>query len=316
MKYLLSLILVLILAACAGGNTTPKVETPLVPALPNSNPGERAASNNSAILIGAEIGSNVASVDNLRKTLTVLLPEDTKGIEFINAYATRNSVSNETLYWLMEFRNTSSTTACFIQFNNIRLKDSAGTRLLSKNRSFIYGSVGHNSSKTIYTSTCLAPNQHGFLIGIEIADSVPNVYSRTSQIEISKIEITTTLEPAPQKVSPITYTVENARSLSRLDVTVKNESQDAFELGASLYVLLDDDNKGLEWGYLLKDEDTAVAAGATSLIDGLSLYQGTSKKVWVSVDFDLPKTNLNNLGTIEKLELRDQLELAKLETLE
>ena len=279
LRFLFVMLVTLALVSCGADTMRPPTESPTEP--PTNSPSIKG--NNSALLTGPTLGSGSASVGALRKEVSKVVSDAPPGLSFGTAYATRTSTTSETLYWVLPVTNTSGEALCFIRFNGITFSDGAGNTLAEDDFSYVTGSVGAFSSD-MYTDTCLAPGETGYVLGIELSNPNP-VYTSLDRISIAEVVADSDATVPPVSIVPQLYTAFG----ENLNVTVENKgTRTGYVTDFSSYLLLDAGGGPLAWGFLDRATgwEGALAVGERKgLIDPVR-YNGSAQRVRVFVDFE------------------------------
>ena len=266
----------IVLTACSV-ESGPDIDPPVDP--PTEQPG--IVRNNAAVLTGATLGRAEADVQQLRKEVSVNVATPNATFRLGEFYASRPSLETDTLYWTLPLTNIGDETRCFIRAVDISFRDAEGGILAAEKRQFVDGSVGVLSS--VYTNTCLEPNETGYVQGIQ-TDSNVDVYSTLASVDIGELEIDPNVPNAPDiRVIPQRYAVSMNQELS---VSAKNEGDELGYVTDAVYVLLDADDAPLLWGFLDRTWDGEIAPGETrNLVQDID-YEGQAEKMRVIVNFD------------------------------
>ncbi len=279
------------------------------------------AGNNAATLSGAALGSDEADVQALRKEVDVTLMSPSADFELGTFYASRPRLETDSVFWILPLTNVGDETRCFVKVVDITFRDSDGGVLSAEDSQFVDGSVGALPS-SIYTSTCLAPAETGYILGIQLDDNAP-IYSDLDAVEIGGIEVSSSPPAAPDiRVIPQRYAVSMNQELS---VNVENEGSQIGYVTDATTILLDADDLPLNWTFLDLSQgwDGDIAPAETrTLVDDIR-YQGQAEKIRVITDFDSePPEEVDAQGLtgveshVERLQRRNAREQAKLEALQ
>ena len=319
-KWSMSLLILIFLASCATDSNPPTDPPPTNPP-PTDQPD--IVGNNSAVLAGAPLGSGEADVQQLRKEVPVDLITANPDFELGAFSATRLSTDTQTLYWILPITNVSDEVRCFVKAVNLTFRDDANSQLALDSQAFVDGSVGVLSS--VYTNTCLASRETGYLRGIETDNNV-DVYSLLESVDIETIEVNAGTPSTPQvEVIPQRYSVSMNQDVSVFVTNQGNGTGYVSELG-NVYTLLDAADQPLSWGFLDLGAgwDGEIAPDETrNLVESLR-YSGQAEKVKVVTSYeDEPDaTSMRTQGLkgdaadLERLRQREARESAKLEQLE
>ena len=225
LRYAVASTLILLLVACGGSGGVK----------PDPNPPPTGVPNNSAVLSGAPLGTGTAPVSQLRKEIAVNLA-NTGTFKVGKGYATRDAADTETLYWFVSVTNESKTLQCFIEATSVQFKNSAGQTLVADDAAFVSGSVAVYQGTDIYTDTCLAGGQTGYLFGIELESEVPSIYTSVSSVVVSTLAGDTGFSVPAAKIIPQSYTVSK-NSPQELAVSIKNAGTGAVRVSKVLALL-------------------------------------------------------------------------------
>jgi hypothetical protein len=276
----ISILAVLMALAAACGGYSERPEEPA--------PKPFAAQNNSATLSGATVGTGTALLSTLRKTVEIKQIEQHPDFEVGPAFVTKRSGGDSLVHSLIRVKNTSSRAYCHVKIGTLTWKDAQGNVLGDGFIEFIQGSVGTLKllSSTSANSSCLGPGETGWHL---------DLLTGSEKFDVSVFELKVeALKDEPggldAKIIPTQYTLNNE---GRLSVTFKNEGSGSGYMvpdkSFSKYVLLDDDNSPLTWGYLTENlspigEIVPGQSGAVTESSSVT-FAGTSKKVLVYIDF-------------------------------
>ena len=322
------LILVLTLLAACGSSTPddttqpPATQPETEPEQPDeSEPAPEPApkpdirGNNSAVLSGPALGSGTTDVSFLRKEVPVTVQTPNSSFELGSiAYVMRDRTDQTASTWLFSVRNVSDQIQCFVQLEDVVLRDAEGQVLLDDGTTFAYGSVADLGSN-IWTSSCLDTGEQAYFIGIDIDTNYADIAS-FSVSGFDAIADGGRFRAPPTTVTPQSYSVSE-RDIS---IAVQNANA-ATELRSSLYIQLDDADEPLTWGFASDTSDNSILqAGEARLLTSFDFYEGpVSQKIYVTVNFDTPEEDTSALQTLsagDRLEQRNLIEQAKLERLQ
>jgi hypothetical protein len=199
--------------------------------------------NNSAVLSGAAVGANTASSAELRRVIPVSATG--AGFEVGSGYVTRREPADANVYLAVPVKNTTSGLRCAIRAASIAWQDATGQALSSSTgMTSLQGSVGQNG--TSFFSTCLQPNEAGYLV-----DLVP-----TATVFDSVARVVLSLGAEDQGWTlPEAAVVPTSYSTTATSVTVNyvnSGTAAATVLGSSRYFLLDATGP-LGWNFLAND---------------------------------------------------------------
>ncbi len=244
--------------------------------------------NNYATLNGDTIGSGTTDNTLLRKEISISIINPDDKFSFGPSYATINSISNSGTYSVIQITNNSSQGFAFIKINTIIYKDSAGQTLSTNSSGFTYikgslGDVGHG----IYTSTCLAPNEIGYIVLIDNN----SVFDNLSAIEIGSIEYDPDVGDPVTKVIPQSYVCSDNEDII---VTVKNTGNSDVSPGiGSYYILMDSSDNPLNWGFLFF-ESSSLETDSDEILTATSWYSGASTRLYAIIDFEATDKKASN----------------------
>lgn len=319
LKWSASFLILVLLASCATDSNPGPNPPPTNP--PTGQPD--IAGNNSAVLTGAPLGSGETDVQQLRKEVPVDLITASSDFELGTFSATRPSTDTQALYWILPITNVSDEVRCFVKAVNLTFSDDANSQLALDSQAFVDGSVGVLSS--VYTNTCIASQETGYLRGIETDNNV-DVYSLLESVEIETIEVNAGTPSTPQvEVIPQRYSVSMNQDMSVFITNQGNETGYVSELG-NVYTLLDAADRPLSWGFLDLGAgwNGEIAPDETrNLVESLR-YSGQAEKVKVVTSYE-NEANASSMRTqglegvaadLERLRRREARESAKLERLE
>jgi hypothetical protein len=278
MRISISSLLMALVVACGGYSERPEEPAPK----------PYAPQNNSATLTGVTVGTGTALLSTLRRTVEIKEIEQHPDFEVGPAYVTRRDGGDSLIHSLIRVKNTSSRAYCHVKIEILTWKDAQGNVLGDGLIQFIQGSVGTLTAlgSTSANSSCLGPGETGWHLDSKATSGAFDVSVFELKVEAVKDE------PGglDAKLIPTQYTLDNEGKLS---VTFKNEGSGSGYMvpdkSFSKYILLDDDNSPLTWGFLTKNlspigEVVPGQSGAATAVSGVA-FAGTSKKVLVYIDF-------------------------------
>ncbi|MDH5408560.1 MAG: hypothetical protein OEY00_08115 [Gammaproteobacteria bacterium] len=279
----LSTVLLTFISACSsgdGGNGLSSED--------NSNTNFSTSNSSETVLNGNNFGRNLSDIANLRKPITFTVTNPDDRFSFGTAYAARPTASSNGLYWMVYVTNTTANeTFCFIQFNGGDYRNDADEIVVGVvlGFTFVDGSVRRLSNSGSETNTCLGPGERGILNGIELQDGL---YDSLAGIVFDSISVSSN----SSELLAAHVTHEAAFSVidgSSFNMTVKNIGTEAAILDSvSLYLLVDEENQPLIWGFVSPEDgwDGRLAAGAEGTLFDIKFYDGISNKMFVYLDYD------------------------------
>lgn len=257
--------------------------------------------NNSALLSGDVIGTNTSAASNLRKSdITLDVLNTNASIVLDSLQVTRSSATSTAAYVFISAVNISENTICFIKINSIIARDSGGTMLGSNSFTFVKGST-RDVGGGIYTSTCMAPGEKGYITSIFL-----DVYDSIHTIEIGSVSFNASSSTIPDaKIIPTSYSASADSFSTSVSVTVKNNGVSSVEAALfSSYILLDDQGYPLYYSFFDSPDWGGVyePSVAHTLTDSLS-YPGIATTIRPLIDFD-PVSTLKPLQKATLLNAR------------
>jgi hypothetical protein len=227
------------------------------------------ATNNMATC-DARLGSAKYANATLAKTVPVQLSNTDYAATV--GYVSRSTPTSDYTSFVIPVTNLGANTRCFVSI----LSGQAGPYDIF---AYASGSVGY--SGTIYTDTCLAPSQQGYLIDIT---------NEVTFDQVSSISLTLgqddgmTLSQA--QVFPQSFTYQAATST--LTVVAHNAGALTVDVsgGFHQYALFDESGLGVDFGFLDATADVPLAAGANATLDDYFLFYGKSTRMVVIADFE------------------------------
>ena len=314
------LILVLtLLAAC--GSSTPN-ETKSTPPPPVNKPDTTEPEpepepapklgihgNNSAVLNGPQLGFGTTDVSLLRKKVPLTLQKQNPRFELsTSAYVMRSSAESDTPYWLFGVRNISTRAHCFVQLKDVVVRGAEDEVLLEDGTSFVFGSTADLGSD-FWTDTCLDAGEQAYFIGIDLDIN----YADVKSFSVKEFDSTSTnVKVPPTSIKPQSYSVSG----SEIILAVQN-GDTAAELRNAMYVLLDDADEPLIWGFAFDGSDNPVLGpNEARALRSPNFYGGSANQLHALTNFDIPDTTaalLAPLSAGDRLEQRNLIEQAKLE---
>jgi hypothetical protein len=205
-----------------------------------------ATTNDDANLSGMSVGLCDGSASLLRKKIPVTLTGGGTQFSIGDGYLMSDASIPAYAYFALPVTNVGTTMHCFVSASDYSWLDSAGNSEGSF-LAYVTGSVGQ-VDPTIYTDTCLAPGETGFLLDIQ-SDLVSNdIYTPTTSVTLAlSTSSDGTLPPA--KVLPLGNTVAGAV----LTVAFENEGTrpaDIAESNSCPYILVDSGGLPVTWAFL------------------------------------------------------------------
>ena len=283
-QYIFIIAFSIAVSGCGGGSSN------------NSEPdttGSRPLSDNTtniAILAGETVGIGSNSITDLRKIVTLGLVLDNPDFTVGEAYIVRyNRTATDLAYWVMEITNISNSLHCFIRAEGIEYLDSNNQNLATVDYTYVLGRLAVSQLSNISTNTCLNPGEMGYLFGISI-NQVSTFYDDIAKMQINSISTSSSkFTDSTISILPQGYNkVDNAIYPVAFDVQVKNTSTNNGILDTySEYIILDESDKPLFWGYMTtpNSADVPINAGLSFTLNAESIYRGTFNKVYVNLTF-------------------------------
>jgi len=187
--------------------------------------------NNSGRLSGPVVGTGEVNNADLRVRIPYDITLPNPSIEVRQVYLTRRSSGRSSLIAVL--RNTSAQLHCFIRLGPIELVDLTGAVVpdaLIVDEPFATGS--QSSGRVVYTSTCLAPGERGYVTMSGSFDyrsigraTVVGVQSDGDGFDIVR-----------EAVLPLSYSVDG----SSLQVRIQNQGMQSYFIFAMEHVILDE----------------------------------------------------------------------------
>lgn len=277
-RLLFLLTLAITLSACDnGGSDNPT-------SVPSTSSG---AHTNISVITGTQLGSNSATISQVRKNITFSLDNPHSDFAFGSAYAAQTTTSSSAIYWIVEVSNTGDQTHCFIRMNTGRYLASDNAELGTEDFTYVNGSLKELTASGIHTNTCLESGESGHFIGIDSTISMDQV----SGIAFSTLSVSSSQGQAPGlTMGAVSYSADSPSNFVQgIDLTVQNFGPAAGIVGSlSLSVLLDDNDNPLIWLYFSRPTGWSgeLASGQSGIIQDDLIYDGVSNKLRVYLDFE------------------------------
>ena len=247
--------------------------------------GPAPTTNNSADLSGAVLGDIAFDASTMRRAIPVHVTTGLSGfVVGPLAYVTRTDPTTEAASLALPVKNRSAVVQCFVRALPLLWRDAGGASLNDPATfDYVGGSVGLTSAGS-YTDTCLAPQETGYFLDIEMPAGTGALYTAVESIELSLDSSTTGVTAGA--VKPFQYDIghfpppDPTRSLR---VYARNSGPN-FALvaaeGTSLgpAVLLDDGGLPAGWTYVSRSVATRVDIGQTTqMVGGLTANFSVSR---------------------------------------
>ncbi|MFH0899414.1 MAG: hypothetical protein V2A73_02165 [Pseudomonadota bacterium] len=246
--------------------------------------------NNYGLLdAGDGIGNDEDPNSLLRRRVTASLSVSSDKFQIGDAWLGRLADVTGHAYVTIPIKNISSQGYCLVRMRDVRYRDSSGDVVANVDSRFVFGSVGIANGQQ--TQTCLAPGEWGFLLDIKLAadTSVNDPYWAFDSVRFA-------LEYLDQPVTnPLAQVFpRSGQHLGEsLVITVQNRGTvPAFVARDNMmhmYLLFDDDDCPLVWGFL--DDDIIPTSGTIdvglsgSVSDDSFYFDGLAVTVFASLDF-------------------------------
>jgi hypothetical protein len=205
-----------------------------------------ARTNDDANLSGTSVGLCDGSASLLRKKIPVALTGGGTQFSIGDGYLMSDASVPEYAWLALPVTNLGTTMHCFVSASDYSWLDSAGNSE-GAFLAYVTGSVGQ-VDPTIYTDTCLAPGETGFLLDIQ-SDLVSNdIYTPTTSVTLA-LDTSSDGTLPPAKVLPLGYTVAG----EALTVAFENEGTgpaDIAESNSCPYILVDSGGLPVTWAFL------------------------------------------------------------------
>jgi len=237
--------------------------------------GPAPTSNDSADLSGAVLGDIAFNPATMRKAIPVHVSTSLTGfVVGPTAYVTRTDPTTEAASLTLAVTNHAAEVRCFVRALPLLWVD-AGDRPLNDPASFAYlgGSVGLTTAGS-YTDTCLAPQETGYFLDVQMPAGTGALYSTVAAIDLTLDSSTTGVTVG--SVRPYRYDVGHCPTpdpTRSLRVSARNGGQnfvvvaaDGMSLGPA--VLLDDLGLPAGWTFVSRDVPTRVDVGETTEMVG------------------------------------------------
>jgi hypothetical protein len=205
-----------------------------------------ATTNDAANLSGMSVGLCDGSASLLRKKIPVALTGGGTQFSIGDGYLLSDASVPQYAWLALPVTNLGTTMHCFVSASDYSWLDSAGNSegtLLA----YVTGSVGQ-VDPTIYTDTCLAPGETGFLLDIQSDLVSDDIYTPTTSVTLALSTSSDGTRP-PAKISPLGYTVAGAA----LAVAFENGGTgpaDIAESNSCPYILVDSGGLPVTWAFL------------------------------------------------------------------
>ncbi|MCD4829723.1 MAG: hypothetical protein K8R90_09885 [Candidatus Cloacimonetes bacterium] len=270
---LLALAVLLTLLAC--GNNDDNNTIPPPPLQPG---------NNSATLIGEQIGSGQSGVEPLRQPIEVTVLSPHPALSLGQGYKARANVDTSVVQWLVEVTNTGEEALAGISAGSIVYLDTAGEVMeyTGPTSTNLFGNVGITTLGS--DTSCLAPGESGWLLGQLTLD-----YDTLATLQLGYLADLGETPTAPQaRMIPQSYNVLDT-GWWNLEIMVKNTGSWVARLGSfsSVCMLIDVDGTPLFWGELdyMTDDAGTTEAGQSRVMYGHMPYTSAAGTMQVIVGF-------------------------------
>lgn len=252
--------------------------------------------NNSAIIIGSKIGLGSEDLANIWKTSKVIVEVSSNEFVVDTIYFSRSSITSNFTYWIMPVINVSEDAHSFIKATGIQYLDSNNNVVYEdeSNYTYVEGSCASLSNSTIMTNSFLRAGETGYFIGIDEVS-----FDHIDKIKFSSIEYSENdLTYSSINVVPLSYGISN----DIINVTIENQSDKEVFIWMSPYLLLDRNNKPLNWSYLSPtltgtSFELYLQSGAPGKLKDYDFYQGTCNKIRPILSINLESMDYGALIT-------------------
>src|SRR5258706_6710768 len=272
--------------------TAPGVDGPCGSTVFASDAMASGPSNNSAELVGASFGDGTDPNDALIKVIRAdqLQPEPRLTLGSVHAM---RAGSDTFVNLAVPVTNVSQSNLCFIELEGLRLKDASGALLVQPQVGpFIDGSVLVVDA-TLWTSSCVLPGETGWVVDIESADAVADLYGALDSVEF---RITAVPFPAdalpPPRVLPYRYDVASDGIVTVCFANLGTGPAEMTAQAFSLYLALDDQGNPLDWDFLTTRVQPIgllqPAQPGSASTRHRSFFAGTARRMRPFIDFESP----------------------------
>jgi len=276
--------LCMLISACGGGGVgAGSVSSTSV----DSNMG-----NNSALLIGPQLGIESENNSDLSKPITVT--QNSADFEIGHATITRDEIQGSFFYVTIQYKNVSTQVLCDITLSNIQYQsvtNGTTTNLASTSAGYVLGNYGKMNGG-LRRSNCLAPGQTGyFLDGIQ--DDGSFTFDDLNSVDIADVGVTVTDKISDVQILPQSYTVTVDSNGVTANVMVRNKTDYDYLIYSPgcKYILLDARGMPLIWGYFLTDPTTVdIPPNGSVTIPGGVYFAGSAKKMVVYLVYSIQST--------------------------
>jgi hypothetical protein len=224
--------------------------------------------NNSATLSGTVV-EGFGTLE--RKLLPIEVELGTKGLEVGDGYALG---SGNYVYYLFDVANTGTSDVCGVAFDSVTYLDGNGTQLGEPGYSVVAGAV--RDIGDAFTSTCLAPGQHGWILDINNTTGFDNVAS--VRVSVTAFDLQPTLPGA--RVKPVSYDLADGL----IAVNVENQGTVAANLGLSSSIAFDEAGLPLAWSFF-SESGLDLATGAATTLTDYPIFGGDMHSMQVNISF-------------------------------
>ncbi len=265
-----------------------------------------SANNNSAILIGDTIGDGSQTIDSLRKIGKVIVENGSNDFYTDTIYFISSGYStSEYTYWIMPIRNISENAHAFIEATDFTFLDS-NNNILSQgpdNCAFVNGSCGTGTLSNVMTNTFLRPNELGYFVGIEDVN-----FDKVAKIKIKSIKHQNfDFYYSNVNVIPTSYSAPNHTYHHKVNLNIKNESNEAVYVRTSSYLLLDQNNKPLQYSFF-NFEQLVSSNSSTSMVDKYSFYFGRCNKIqpFLNLSLSMELKSISSKSSYKNIDERNK----------
>jgi len=263
------------LSACGGGNGGVDAAT--------NTFADSGTGNNAALLSGPQLGSETENNADLSKSVSV--SQNSTDFEVRQATISRDDTLGSYFYVVIQLKNVSTQVLCDTTLSNITYQSVANgttTNRASTTEGYLLGSYGKTAGD-IPKSNCLAPGQSGYVLD-GIQDDGSFTFDDLNSIDIAEVKINPADRISQAQILPQSYTVTVDSNGVTANVSVRNKTDNdavVYSPGCR-YILLDEQDKPLIWGYLLTNPTTAaiLSNGSLNMPGGVS-FTGSARKMVV-----------------------------------
>jgi len=212
---------------------------------------------------------------SLSKTISFSVQHPNSALSTGSLTLSRAYPSSVWTYWILPVTNTSNGAVSFVEFNAISFNDVFSATVETDASEFITGSLMKSITTGDFISSCLQPNETGYIFGI-FYNQDPNAYSRVSSAAAQTVSLSLSALQLPKAdVQGVGFSTTS----SSLSITVINKGAASAEfdttLGAGFALLRNSLGSPIFWTLLNPTTKLVLAPrDSTLLADDSFDYSG------------------------------------------